>query len=86
MAGLNGRFNRSQRLLNDSTFMDYWQDASTPAAVIVFLDGESPYGDSYQMNSAVSGPYANANFYELFPYVAQRFPIYDVPTRRFVTG
>ena len=86
VAGLNGRFTRSQRLLNDSTFMDYWQDASTPAAVIVFLDGESPYGDSYQMNSAVSGPYANANFFELFPYLAQRFPIDDVPTSRFVTG
>lgn len=54
--------------------------------MIVFLDGESPYGDSYQMNSAVSEPYANANFYELFPYLAQRFPIDDVPTRRFVTG
>jgi S-formylglutathione hydrolase FrmB len=86
VAGLNGRFTRSQRLLNDTEFMDYWQDASTPPAVIVFLDGESPYGDSYQMNSAVSGPYANANFFELFPYLAERFPIDDVPTSRFVTG
>lgn len=86
VAGLNGRFTRSQRLLNDSEFMDYWTDASTPPAVIVFLDGESPFGDSYQMNSAVSGPYANANFFELFPYLAERFPIDDVPSSRFVTG
>jgi hypothetical protein len=86
VAGLNGRFTRSQRLLNDSVFMDYWLDESTPPAVIVFLDGESPYGDSYQMNSAVSGPYADANFFELFPYLAQRFPINDIPTNRFVTG
>lgn len=86
VAGLNGRFTRSQRLLNDDEFMDYWTDGSTPPAVIVFLDGESPYGDSYQMNSAVSGPYANANFFELFPYLAERFPIDDVPSSRFVTG
>ncbi|MFT5844002.1 MAG: hypothetical protein ACI80L_002806 [Pseudohongiellaceae bacterium] len=86
VAGLNGRFTRSQRLLNDSEFMDYWSDSATPSAVIVFLDGESPFGDSYQMNSAVSGPYADANFVELFPYLAERFPINDIPSSRFVTG
>lgn len=86
VAGLNGRFTRSQRLLNDDEFMDYWLDDTTPPAVIVFLDGESPYGDSYQMNSAVSGPYADANFFELFPYLAEQFPIDDVPSSRFVTG
>lgn len=86
VAGLNGRYSRSQRLLNDEEFMDYWLDDSTPPAVIVFLDGESPYGDSYQMNSAVSGPYADANFFELFPFLAERFPINDIPSNRFVSG
>jgi S-formylglutathione hydrolase FrmB len=86
VAGLNGRYSRSQRLLNDSEFMDYWLDPTTPPAVIVFLDGESPFGDSYQMNSAVSGPYSDANFTELFPYLAERFPINDIPSNRFVTG
>ncbi len=86
VAGLNGRYTRSQRLLDDSEFMEYWNSETTPPAVIVFLDGESPFGDSYQMNSAVSGPYADANFFELFPYLAERFPIDDVPTSRFVTG
>lgn len=86
VAGLNGRYSRSQRLLNNDEFMDYWLDDSTPPAVIVFLDGESPFGDSYQMNSAVSGPYADANFFELFPFLAERFPINDIPSNRFVTG
>lgn len=86
VAGLNGRYSRSQRLLNDEEFMDYWMDDATPPAVIVFLDGESPFGDSYQMNSAVSGPYADANFFELFPFLAERFPINDIPSNRFVTG
>lgn len=86
VAGLNGRYSRSQRLLDDAEFMEYWLDANTPPAVIVFLDGESPFGDSYQMNSAVSGPYADANFLELFPHLAERFPINDIPSNRFVTG
>ena len=46
VAGLNGRYTRSQRLLSDDQFMEYWLGSDTPAAVIVFLDGESPYGDS----------------------------------------
>ena len=46
VAGLNGRYTRSQRLLSDDQFMEYWLGNDTPAAVIVFLDGESPYGDS----------------------------------------
>jgi len=86
VAGLNGRYTRSQRLLSDDQFMEYWLGNDTPAAVIVFLDGESPYGDSYQMNSAVSGPYADANFTELFPYLVEQFPIEDLPSSRFVSG
>ncbi len=86
VAGLNGRYSRSLTLLEDEEFMNYWQNEATPPAVIVFLDGESPFGDSYQMNSAVSGPYADANFTELFPYLVERFPIDDVPSGRFVSG
>jgi S-formylglutathione hydrolase FrmB len=86
VAGLNGRYSRSLELLEDEEFMAYWQDRQTRPAVIVFLDGESPFGDSYQVNSAVSGPYADANFSELFPYLAQRFPIDDRPATRYVSG
>ena len=85
VAGLNGRYTRSQRLLSDDQFMEYWLGNDTPAAVIVFLDGES-HGDSYQMNSAVSGPYADANFTELFPYLVEQFPIEDLPSNWFVSG
>ena len=38
------------------------------------------------MNSAVSGPYADANFTELFPYLVEQFPIDDLPSSRFVSG
>lgn len=86
VAGLNGRYTRSRRLLADDEFMAYWMAPDTRPAVMVFLDGESPFGDSYQMNSAVSGPYADANFSELFPYLADRFPIDNRPLSRFVSG
>ncbi|NKB32658.1 MAG: esterase [Pseudomonadales bacterium] len=86
VAGMNGRYTRSSNLLNNEEFMQYWENSNSTQAVIVFLDGESPFGDSYQVNSAVSGPYADANFSELYPYLAENFPIADQPANRFVTG
>jgi len=86
VAGLNGRYDRSLELLENEEFMTYWQDGNTAPAVIVFLDGESPFGDSYQVNSAVSGPYADANFFELFPFLVENFPIRDQASSRFVSG
>jgi S-formylglutathione hydrolase FrmB len=83
---MNGRYTRASRLLENEEFMDYWENSNSSQAVIVFLDGESPFGDSYQVNSPVSGPYADANFTELFPYLAENFPIADQPSNRFVTG
>ena len=72
--------------MDDEEFMEYWMNSNSVQAVVVFLDGESPFGDSYQVNSAVSGPYADANFSELFPCLAANFPIADQPANRFVTG
>ncbi len=86
IGGLNARFDRSERLWNQRRFRDWWFEDETPQMVIVFLDGESPWGDSYQVNSEISGPYADANFQELFPYLAQRFPIDNTPRSRFLTG
>ena len=86
VAGMNGRYTRASRLLQNEEFLEYWENRNSTQAVMVFLDGESPFGDSYQVNSAVSGPYADANFTELFPYLAENFPIADQPSNRFVTG
>jgi len=86
IGGLNARFDRSQRLWGAEQFRNWWLDSDTPQMVVVFLDGESPWGDSYQVNSEVSGPYADANFQELFPYLADQFPIDNTPRSRFLTG
>ncbi|MDA0928126.1 MAG: alpha/beta hydrolase-fold protein [Proteobacteria bacterium] len=86
VAGMNGRYTRASSLLQNEEFLEYWESRNSTQAVMVFLDGESPFGDSYQVNSAVSGPYADANFTELFPYLAENFPIADQSSNRFVTG
>jgi S-formylglutathione hydrolase FrmB len=86
IGGLNDRYDRSLDLLEDPEFRDYWLAEDAPELVVVFLDGESPWGDSYQVNSAVSGPYADANYQELFPYLAENFPIADESSQRFVSG
>ncbi len=86
IGGLNARYDRSVRLFEREDFRDYWADPDGPQVVMVFLDGMSPWGDSYQVNSEVSGPYADANFTELFPYLAENFPIQDQPDSRYLSG
>jgi S-formylglutathione hydrolase FrmB len=86
VGGLSDRYTRSINLLAEDDFAAYWMAEDTPAAVMVFLDGESPWGDSYQVNSEISGPYADANFEELFTYLEQNFPIANQAQSRFVSG
>ena len=84
--GLNGRYTGIQRLWRQSAFREFWTDVESPQVVLVFLDGLSPWGDSYQVNRDISGPYADANFDELFPYLADNFPIRNDADSRFLTG
>lgn len=86
IGGLNARYDRALELWGNEEFHAFWTNESTPPVVLVFLDGESPWGDSYQVNSEVSGPYADANFDEFFPWLANQFPIDDRPQTRFLTG
>ncbi len=86
VGGLSDRYTRSIGLLEEEDFAAYWMHEATPAVVMVFLDGESPWGDSYQVNSDISGPYADANFEELFVHLQQNFPIADQADSRFVSG
>jgi hypothetical protein len=86
IGGLNSRYTRAEQLWNDEEFRAYWTGGDATAVVMVFLDGLSPWGDSYQVNSAISGPYADANFSELFPYLAANFPIRDQNDSRFLHG
>lgn len=60
--------------------------APYPGVVQVMLDGDGPFGDSYSVNSAVSGPYGDATVQELLPEIEKRFHCGGAATRRFTTG
>lgn len=59
---------------------------STPEMILVFLDGEAPFGDSYQMNSANNGPYADATIQELIPHIEKDVNAAGTPQSRFLGG
>jgi hypothetical protein len=86
IGGYHARYDRAQALYEDPAFKKYWLTPDTPQMIIVFLDGEAPLGDSYQIDSANNGPYGQATWQELLPYLNKQFNIIDHANARFVTG
>jgi len=86
VAGYGGRYTRINRLLKNEKFMAWWQSEEAPEIITVFLDGEGPYGDSYQMDSANSGPYGKSLITELIPHIESKFRGTNSATTRFVDG
>ena len=86
VAGYGGRYTRVSRLSGSGSFMDWWQSEEAPQIINVFLDGEGPFGDSYQMDSENSGPYGYALIHELIPHIESKYRGTQDPTTRFVDG
>jgi len=86
VAGYGGRYTRINRLISDETFMKWWDSEESPQIISVFLDGEGPFGDSYQMDSDNSGPYGYSLVNELIPYIENKFRGTDTAMTRFVDG
>ncbi len=86
VAGYGGRYTRINRLISNKTFMDWWDSDESPQIISVFLDGEGPFGDSYQMDSDNSGPYGYSLIHELIPFVEKSYRGTDSMTTRFVDG
>ena len=63
-----------------------WSSSQIPPMTIVALDSRSPFGDSYQTNSANNGPYGDATVHELIPYIEKEFSCIGTPQARFLTG
>jgi hypothetical protein len=83
IAGYGGRYTRSSRFLRN---MDWWTSDQAPEIVNVYLDGEGPFGDCYQLDSENSGPYGTALINELIPYIEKEFRGLGTPESRFVEG
>jgi enterochelin esterase-like enzyme len=86
VAGYGGSYYRVNRLIQDADFMSWWNSDESPNIINVFLDGEGPFGDSYQMDSENSGPYGYALIYELMPHLEATFRGTNTPRTRFVDG
>jgi hypothetical protein len=63
-----------------------WMAEGTPQMVELFVDGDGPFGDSYQVDSANSGPYGASLTQELIPEVEKRFRGLGRSDARFLTG
>ena len=83
IAGYGGRYTRASRFLRN---MDWWTSDEAPEILNVYLDGEGPFGDCYQLDSENSGPYGTALTEELIPYVEKEFRGVGTPESRFVEG
>ncbi len=86
VAGYGGRYTRINNLLNNKVFMKWWDSEEAPEIITVFLDGEGPFGDSYQMDSDNSGPYGDALINELIPHIESKYRGTNSMATRFVDG
>ena len=86
VAGYGGRYTRIDRLISDDEFMNWWDSNESPQIITVFLDGEGPFGDSYQMDSDNSGPYGYSLINELIPHIENMFRGTNTSVTRFVDG
>lgn len=86
IAGYGGRYTRVNNLIGSTRFTDWWFSDDAPQIINVFLDGEGPFGDSYQMDSENSGPYGSSLINELIPHIEKTYRGSGSPKYRFVDG
>jgi enterochelin esterase-like enzyme len=87
VAGYGGRYNRvNQQVKENSKFSQWWFSGEAPQVINVFLDGEGPFGDPYQVDSENNGPYGYALIHELIPYIEDRYRGLGTAESRFVDG
>lgn len=72
--------------MGNKSFSDWWFSEDAPQIINVFLDGEGPFGDSYQMDSDNSGPYGKALTEELIPFIESTYRGTGSAKYRFVDG
>lgn len=97
IGGYGNKFSLVQELMSEEAersnarpwvreFRKQWLADDTPRMISVQLDGDGPYGDSYQINSANNGPYGDALIQELIPQIEKQFRAIGKPEARFLTG
>ncbi|MEJ7709016.1 MAG: alpha/beta hydrolase-fold protein [Pyrinomonadaceae bacterium] len=67
-------------------FRQAWEESGAPQMILLHLDGDGPFGDSYQVNSDVNGPYGDALIQELIPHIERSFRALARPAARLLDG
>src|SRR5205085_916296 len=86
IGGYGSRFTGVQRTMQSADFKMAWNADDAPRMIVVQLDGDGPYGDSYQVNSDNNGPYGDAITQELIPFIEKKFRAIGQPYARVVDG
>jgi hypothetical protein len=87
IGGYGTRFTAAGRMMvQGSEFRSAWLADDAPRMVLLYLDGDGPYGDCYQVNSDNNGPYGDAITQELIAYVEQKFRCIGKPEARVLDG
>ena len=87
VAGYGGRYTRINRVMDpENPFSSWWTSGDAPQIITIYLDGEGPFGDSYQLDSDNSGPYGYALTHELGPKIEALYRGAGTPKLRFVDG
>lgn len=85
ISGYGGRYTRINRAV-EGNFGQWYFSGEAPQIINVFLDGEGPFGDCYQLDSKNNGPYGSSLTQELIPYIEKEFRAIGTPETRFVDG
>jgi hypothetical protein len=86
IGGYGSRFTGVQRMMQSPDFKNAWAADDAPRMLVVHLDGDGPFGDSYQVNSDNNGPYGDAITQELLPFIEQKFRGIGEPYARVLDG
>lgn len=86
VAGYGGRYDRINRIVNNKKTMEWWEAKDAPQIINVFLDGDGPFGDSYQLDSDNSGAFGYSLIHELIPFIEGKYRNSKDASNRFVDG
>ena len=87
IGGYGESFTRVAKMMSEGAeFRRAWEAPDAPPLITLHLDGDGPFGDCYQVNSANNGPYGDALTRELIPHVENRFRALARPEARFLDG
>jgi enterochelin esterase-like enzyme len=86
IAGYGGRYTRANRYVENESFMKWYLSEEGPEMITVFLDGEGPFGDSYQLDSENSGPYGTSLTEEIIPFIEKEYRGTGTPESRYLEG